>query len=117
MMRRVIDPSSRPVGSLRGSAADAGECHAVLGCVESPGGDRSTPFGVDRLELRAHLIGRDVEPVLRLAVRLHDRDQVLLGAAGVEPAIALHLHDHPITSSAADTKQAVLAERWQNDDG
>jgi hypothetical protein len=31
-------------------------------------------------------------------VRLHDGDELLLGAAGVEPALALGFLDHALTS-------------------
>jgi len=50
--------------------------------------------------------------VLRLGVRLDNGDQVCLGAAGVEPALALHFLDRATTSLHADTRAAALAERW-----
>src|SRR5215471_263810 len=77
-------------------------------CLIASGSSRSRPLTVTstmavsfpdrsrlvRPELGDGLLGGDVQAVLGPGVRLDHRDQVLLGAAGVEPAFALHFLDH-----------------------
>src|SRR5262245_45315306 len=77
-------------------------------CLMASGSSRSRPLTVtstmgassrDRsgfvwAQLRDGLLGCDVQSVLRIGVRQNHRDQVLLGPARVEPALALHFLDH-----------------------
>src|SRR5262245_59937285 len=84
---------------------DRDQHHGVL-----PSSSRS---GLVGLELRDRLLPGHVEAVFHLGVRLDDRDQVLLRAAGIEAAFALDLLDHGSTSSSSDTRDDGLAEPWR----
>src|SRR5262245_32886302 len=90
------------LGVIPEPSFDGDEHHGCL-----PSVDRSC---LVRPQLRKDLLGCDVQTVLRLGVRLDHRDQVCIGAAGVEPAFALHFLDQ-----GTPPPRCILGRtRWQN---